>query len=61
MTAGALLVAEISIVREIVDGRDEVDLIAAVDGNGNALDLVVALGMLRLAELHLIRNATGET
>lgn len=54
MTAGASLVAEISIVREVDRKGEERDLVRATDASGNPLPLEVALDLLRWAEGTLI-------
>ena len=53
------LVARVEITRVLM--RDDVmDHVIAVDARGDQLGLTEALGMLRLAEDSLIREAMGE-
>jgi hypothetical protein len=49
-----LLVAQIIIERRAMPNGDLVDIISAVDGNGEPLGLAEALGMMRLAERRVI-------
>lgn len=51
--------ARIAVVRRVTED-DVLDFVEAVDGEGSTLPLTEALGMLRLAEDTLIREAMGE-
>lgn len=57
--SGGLIVARIEIVREL-RGDDLIDSVSAEDDKGEPIPLVEALGMLRLAEDTLLREAMGE-
>jgi hypothetical protein len=55
-----LLAAQIIIERRAMSDGDLVDIVSAVDGNGDPLGLSEALGMMRLAEDSLIRDRMGK-
>ena len=55
-----LFAAQIVIERRAMPNGDLVDIVSAVDGNGEPLGLSEALGMMRLAEDSLIRERMGK-
>lgn len=57
--ADAMLLSRVEIVRYL-DGDDDVTVSQAVDGQGDVLPLVEALGLLRLTEDTVIRQRMGE-
>lgn len=54
-----LRIATVEITRDLTDDHDQIN-VTAVDGNGDDLPLVEALGLLEFAKDTIIRDRMGE-
>ena len=57
---GNLTVATVTITRELSAAGGDLVYVSYEDGQGDKLPLIEALGMLRMAEDTVIRDAMGE-